>query len=874
MGTTAVLSVLLGSAVKGSALLGLAALAALWLKRGSAASRHLAWQLGLFGLLALPVVTLVQPFQWEVPALPAIAVAPAAQVAALTPIGDSAPAPAPRAARRVDLAPASPDAAREAQGPGVAVAAIPADDAPAISWQSRVPAWLGAMWLLGAAAVLARFGVGLLVARWYARHSTPLDAVEWASLNETMSFAVGLGHPVRLLKSARAATPMTFGILHPVVLLPADADDWPEDRRRIVMLHELAHVHRLDSLTQCLTQLACAVYWFNPLVWMAARRLRAEAERACDDWVLRAGMRASTYAEHLLDMVKTIGRLHTPAAALPMAQRSTFEGRLLAILEPGLDRNGLTRAQAVALTAVIAIVVVPLAAVTPVRTAPRAAEALVGAPSPVDTAAAPLPAAQSATEREAAATAARSNAPADVPAPDQAPEAALELRRAPASFIGRIARTAIDAVSGALSDKAVETTIREAVHHATSDTQRTISPAMLEALIGALGDSEVDVRKNAAQALGNQEDPRAVDALSRTLQQDQDAATRRMAGWALGQIEDSRAVPALSAALAKDADVEVRRTAAWALGQIESATAIDALTTAMKDADQEVRSQSVWALGQIEDARAVPALTTAVGDADARIRKMAVWALGEIEDRAAVPALTAALKDADEAVREQAVWALGQIEVPEAVDPLLTMANDRSDATRKQVAWALGQIESSRAVEPLTRMLQQDASSDVRRQAAWALGQIEDAAAIPALGAALKDASPGVRRQAAWALGQIERRPAPPQLLEALKDDDVEMRRTVVWALGQIEDPNAAAALRGALADADRQVKTGALRALVALGDEAAYDALAEMLKDPDPEMRKMAAQAMGRGGMRWPSPRPQPQPQPRPQPRPRPNGA
>src|SRR6185503_9330111 len=164
--------------------------------------------------------------------------------------------------------------------------------------------------------------------------------------------------------------PMTFGVINPVVLLPGDADEWPEERRRIVLLHELAHVHRLDSLTHIFTQIACAVYWFNPLVWIAAARLRAEAERACDDWVLRAGMRASTYADHLLDMVRTIGRLHTPAAALPMAQRSTFEGRLLAILEPGLNRNGLTRGQAVLLTAIIAVVVFPLAAVTPARSQP------------------------------------------------------------------------------------------------------------------------------------------------------------------------------------------------------------------------------------------------------------------------------------------------------------------------------------------------------------------------------------------------------------------------------------------------------------------------------------------------------------------------
>src|SRR5262245_24922115 len=360
------LPMLAGSALKGTIILGLAALAALWLRRGSAASRHMAWQMGLLGLLALPVVTFVRPFEVHIPALPSFTINSPAQRAPRV----EAPAPVQNSAPPVSTEKSSSKASSDGSSPAAFEPVNEPVSAPRVSLFARVLPWLGVIWFAGVLAVLARFTLGLLVARWYTRKARPLDAIEWASMNETMSFAVGLGHPVRLLKSQRAATPMTFGVINPVVLLPGDADEWPEERRRIVLLHELAHVHRLDSLTHIFTQLACAIYWFNPLVWIAAARLRAEAERACDDWVLRAGMRASTYADHLLDMVRTIGRLHTPAAALPMAQRSTFEGRLLAILEPGLNRNGLTRGQGLLLTSIIALVVFPLAAVTPVRSQP------------------------------------------------------------------------------------------------------------------------------------------------------------------------------------------------------------------------------------------------------------------------------------------------------------------------------------------------------------------------------------------------------------------------------------------------------------------------------------------------------------------------
>jgi hypothetical protein len=159
---------------------------------------------------------------------------------------------------------------------------------------------------------------------------------------------------------------MTWGVRHAKVLLPASCDRWTNDQRRQVLLHELAHVKRRDCLTHTVAQLSCLFYWFNPLVWMAARRMRVERERACDDQVLVTGVKASSYASNLLDIACSFGPdKRTLAVSLGMARRSQISGRLLAVLDPKRRRLAPGRYLTMAVAAFTLAIALPLAAMGP-----------------------------------------------------------------------------------------------------------------------------------------------------------------------------------------------------------------------------------------------------------------------------------------------------------------------------------------------------------------------------------------------------------------------------------------------------------------------------------------------------------------------------
>ncbi|MGH7563179.1 MAG: M56 family metallopeptidase, partial [Gemmatimonadota bacterium] len=359
--------------VKGTTLLivifGLAAV----LKSSSAATRHLLWCFGLLGLLALPALSSVMP--WRLPVLP-----PVDGAAVVEPIPTDAPEAAAarggaddrtaseerswKAARGGSLG----DPERSLAGGSPAAPPVGAETASSLErLRSRIDLVdvLAFIWLIGASAILARLAVGMVTLRRYSRRARPAVGPAWDAAREWASNRLLLDAPVRLLVSDEVTMPLAAGVVRPVVFMPEESERWPDDRRRAVLLHEMAHIKRRDVLPHLMAWLVCALWWFHPLAWNAARRMRSESEKACDDLVLKVGTRASRYADDLLDIVTRAGTVRAPAAVMPLAQRSEFEGRILAILEPDRRRRGASVAQGAMVALAVALLAVPLAAVGP-----------------------------------------------------------------------------------------------------------------------------------------------------------------------------------------------------------------------------------------------------------------------------------------------------------------------------------------------------------------------------------------------------------------------------------------------------------------------------------------------------------------------------
>src|SRR5947207_541954 len=366
------IAILADAFVKSTIILLLAGGVTLLLRRSAASLRHLVWTLACGAVLVLPLASALLP-NWRVAGWPRLDV----------PVAFDLNEMPQHRGRDVTPAPTATSSA----APSTAVARTPSPTPPATttdvgSMRWRItPNWttlIFPVWLSGVAAVLILLAVGLARIAWLDRITTPVRDERWLLLVEELSLELGLARHVRLRRASGPAMPMTWGIRRPTILIPADADEWSAERRRDVLLHELAHVKRHDFLTQLVARVGCAVYWFHPLVWLAATRLREERERACDDHVLNAGASPSVYATHLLEIARDLRAARaTVLASVAMARPAQLATRLLDVLDTRRRRDTLSARSAVPAWIAAIVVVVPLAAAAPRPAGPGASAASI-----------------------------------------------------------------------------------------------------------------------------------------------------------------------------------------------------------------------------------------------------------------------------------------------------------------------------------------------------------------------------------------------------------------------------------------------------------------------------------------------------------------
>jgi TonB family protein len=324
------LAFVLGCIVKATLIWAIAAGVAAVLRRASAASRHFVWTAAVLASLILPLLALTLPV-WR-----STTVARAAAV----------------------LIPAQQPVAGQ---PANSLSPMMVNAATSVF---SIVSWVAVIWAIGVAAVMSGFLVGLFRLVLFSKQTRPLRDAAWNQDLAVIAKSFRIRRPIRLLQSASStAMPLTWGLLHPTILIPSGTEDWSPERRRIVLSHELAHIARADWLLQICAEISRAIYWFHPLSWRAAAALRHESERACDDAVLNSGVSAEDYAGELLAVARSFTNAPTKICpALAIARTTNLERRFAAMLNPSLNRRSSRRSKLFVGVAALCLLL-PLAAV-------------------------------------------------------------------------------------------------------------------------------------------------------------------------------------------------------------------------------------------------------------------------------------------------------------------------------------------------------------------------------------------------------------------------------------------------------------------------------------------------------------------------------
>ena len=606
-------------------------------------------------------------------------------------------------------------------------------------WSGLVAAWLliaagwTGLYLLQRSRAIRRLG--------YRRAVTDRPLLE---MLDQLRQAGGIERHVRLTAAPGLSSPVALGGAE-IALPEAALTDLDSAQQRSMLAHELAHLARRDPAWLTLACLLERALFLQPLNLLARVRIQEAAEYLCDDWaVYRTGSGISLAS----CLVKVAEWVDVPRA-VPLTGMAERRSQLVTRIHRLIEGRSMTSTPRTLWVLALALGLLGLTAVaapgiTPVRAsepsappAPATVEIVAQAPTPAQqgtgtSAAAPkagAPVALADTNETWYRRLMRETRTARFRARIDAHRALMEAKLASVAPLPPLPPTpplpprAPTFGMTAPDGWSVERDSR------TVDTTNIAVPA----LILALKDREVEVRRAAAQSLANLRDPRAVPGLIEATR-DSDAEVRACAVMALGEIGDRRAATALGQAL-KDPARDVKRAAFNALAEMPHEAVPDALILgAMGDADAELRQA---------------ALSLAINRLDGSEDEEGV----RHADPRYVSAFARLLSDGDGDIRATAASALGEVGLHEAPAALLQAAADKNPDVREHVASSLGEIRDPKSV-PTLKTLLGDPNGDVREQAVSALAEIRDQTALEALVGALKSSDGAVRRRAAEELGQ------------------------------------------------------------------------------------------------------------------------
>lgn len=436
-----------------------------------------------------------------------------------------------------------PEAARVADG---AIVEAVATEAAPVDWE----ALLLALYLVPAAALLLGLAIGVIRLHIIKARSEVLVDERWLMALARAQHRLAFKHGAALLRSGELNSPVSWGVVRPVIIVdPAAADDTA--RAEAIIAHELAHVVRLDWLKMLVGRLAVSLFWFNPLVWMLARQCHHLCEEATDDAVLRADIPSADYAELLLGAARHANRSALLPANGVAPGRSSLARRIAHVLDGSRPRGATRLGWAAASVAAALSVNGVIAAAEPIMATAGIAVFV-----------------------------------------NQAGERA-------ADELDRIGNPHTRALAEAIRSRDWS---RRGMKGPEGSTSFDV-PAAVEPLLGALRDDDPRVRRIALWGLSEMRPTpgdRATGPVA-VLLSDPDDAVRAQAARALGDFQATYQALQISRLL-QDESPRVRMQAAHALGDLQNPASRPALEAAGADPDPAVRGKAAWALREVAEA--------------------------------------------------------------------------------------------------------------------------------------------------------------------------------------------------------------------------------------------------------------------------------
>jgi beta-lactamase regulating signal transducer with metallopeptidase domain len=219
------------------------------------------------------------------------------------------------------------------------------------------------IWLFGLICFMSRLALGWWYCNALSMRGMPIS-IELEKVVNAARLAIGMDRRVETRLSIETRVPLAIGVMRNRILMPVEAEQWTATRQRCAVLHEMVHHERCDVAWQMIAQVACSIYWFHPLVWYAAHRLRIERELACDDRAVQIDNQAADYAQQLVDIARHASNAQF-VGAIAMAQTSGLEQRIEAIFDRAKSHVPLSRIGAIRLAIVLTVCMVSIAVLKP-----------------------------------------------------------------------------------------------------------------------------------------------------------------------------------------------------------------------------------------------------------------------------------------------------------------------------------------------------------------------------------------------------------------------------------------------------------------------------------------------------------------------------